>query len=248
MANKNVGYEVVKFLSNQPNVAIVALFLTDINEKDDKKIIKALNNDSTLIFKGVRMHDRIEVLSQLPDFDFIVTVFWPYLLKSDILSLARVNTINFHPALLPLNRGWYPHVFNILHGSKAGVTLHCIDKKADTGNIWAQKIVSVYSDDTSDKLYYRLQHEIITLFKESWDGIVNGKLVPFSQENKVASYNSIKDVQAYDQIQLDLKYTGKEIINRLRARTFEDFGYAYFIDDEGSKIRLSLSLEKERKT
>ena len=131
---------------------------------------------------------------------------------------------------------------------KPGVTLHCIDKKADTGNIWAQKIVSVYSDDTSDKLYYRLQHEIITLFKESWDGIVNGKLVPFSQENKVASYNSIKDVQAYDQIQLDLKYTGKEIINRLRARTFEDFGYAYFIDDEGSKIRLSLSLEKERKT
>jgi len=245
MANKNVGYEVVKYLHNHSTTEIVAIFLTGIDEDDDKKILNIFQGVDILVFTGKRAHDKLEVLEKLPIFDYIVTVFWPYLLKSKMIGLAKIGSVNFHPALLPINRGWYPHVFNILNQTKAGVTLHCIDNGADTGPIWIQKEVPVYSSDTSDKLYYRLQEEIVALFCESWDRIINNKIKPFLQNHKSANYNSIKDVQTYDKICLNSSYTGRDIINRLRARTFGNKGYAYFVDDDGKKIRISISLEEE---
>lgn len=245
MASKKTGYEVAKYLHNHSTTKIVAIFLTGIDENDDKKILNIFKGMDILVFTTKRAHDKLEVLEKLPIFDYIVTVFWPYLLKSKIISLAKIGSVNFHPALLPINRGWYPHVFNILNQTKAGVTLHCIDNGADTGPIWIQKEVPVYSSDTSDKLYYRLQEEIVALFCESWDRIINNKIKPTLQNHKSANYNSIKDVQAYDQICLNSNYTGRDIINRLRARTFGNKGYAYFVDDDGQKVRISIALEVE---
>jgi methionyl-tRNA formyltransferase len=245
MANKKIGYKIANFLFNHPTTEIVALFLTGIDENEDKKILDIFKKAGVPVFIGERKHDQLDVIEKLPIFDYIVTVFWPYLLKSQIIDLAKASTVNFHPALLPINRGWYPHVFNILNQTKAGVTLHCIDSGADTGPIWAQSEVPIYPSDTSDKLYFRLQSEMVTLFCKSWDKIINNKIKPVPQDHKMANYNSIKDVQAYDQIHLDNKYTGREIINRLRARTFGNNGYAYFVDDSGDKIRVAIALEKK---
>jgi len=246
MANKGVGYEIAKYLHHHPETQVVAIFLTGVDEIYDKKILNLFKGGSVLIYAGERPHDKLEVLEKLPVFDYIVTVFWPYLLKPEIISLAKESSVNFHPALLPINRGWYPHVFNILNQTKAGVTLHCIDNGVDTGPIWTQKEVPVYTSDTSDKLYYRLQGEIVTLFCKSWDEIIGNRIEPTPQDHERASYNSIRDVQEYDRIHLDSSYTGRDIINRLRARTFGNKGYAYFVDDDGKKIEVSISLEESQ--
>ena len=71
--------------------------------------------------------------------------------KASAFNLAK-DSVNFHPAFLPINRGWYPHVHSIVDGSKLGVTLHRIDEGADTGPIWVQKEMRLLPHDTS-KLY-----------------------------------------------------------------------------------------------
>jgi len=67
----------------------------------------------------------------------MITVYWPWLIKKNYLNTCK-NSINFHPAYLPKNRGWYPHVNNILDNSVPGVTLHKIDEGIDTGPIWCK--------------------------------------------------------------------------------------------------------------
>lgn len=46
-----------------------------------------------------------------------------------------------------------------------------------------------------------------------------------------------------DRIELDRYYTGAEIINILRARTFGEKGFAYFDSSQG-KVFISIKLEK----
>jgi len=240
LANKDVGYKVAQYLLKQKDTEIVALFLTD--DQENHQITDLFCDQKIQIIKGKRRHDETEIVSELPDFDYIVSVFWPYLLKKSFLDLAHKSTINFHPALLPLNRGWYPHVYNILDNSQPGVTLHTVDEGIDTGSIWAQCTVEQYQNDTSDKLYYRLQNAIVKLFKEVWMDIVNEKIQPIPQDHSRGSYHSVHDIDKYDQIILDRSYTGKEIIDLLRARTFGDKGFSYFIDGEGEKVSIRIDL------
>ena len=112
-------------------------------------------------------------------------------------QLAK-QTINFHPSLLPMNRGWYPHVHNIIRNTRSGVTLHQISKKADEGKIWCQKEVKVNCTDTAKNLYDRLLIHIESLFKSNWNKIKNNKLKAFEQDHSKAIYYNKKDAQAYD--------------------------------------------------
>ena len=244
MANKEVGYKVAKYLIDNGD-SIVALFLSDVDKDTDKKIALVASPCEPIIFSGTRLHDNNENIKLIPEFDFIITVYWPFLLKKDILKLPNEGTINFHPALLPHNRGWYPHVFSIIKGSPAGVTLHSIDKGIDTGKIWAQKEVEILSDDTSDSLYFRLQKEILKLFKDVWPNICTGNIRQTAQDSSMAVYNSINDIDKYNEILLDEMYSGRDIINLLRSRVFGNTSFSYFIDDNGDKINVKLSLSKQ---
>ena len=241
MANKAVGSKVARHLIEQGH-SIVALFLTEDNNSENADLIKITQLPENLIFRNKRAHNIESVVSSIPEFDYLITVYWPYIIKGALIDRIGTNSINFHPAMLPQNRGWYPHVFNILNGRKAGVTLHVINNGADTGPIWAQREIKVLDEDTSDTLYYRLQDEIYQLFVETWPKILNKEIEPKEQDETNASYNSINEVEKFNEIKLDKNYSGKELINILRARTFGDFGYAYFINNENKRVKIRIKL------
>jgi len=158
-----------------------------------------------------------------------------------VLATARVGTVNFHPALLPINRGWYPHVHNILDGSPAGVTLHAMDAGADTGPIWAQRMVEVRPTDVASTLYERLQDEIVDLFRETWPQIVAGEIAPHPQREESAIYHRKSEIDHLDQIDLDAPTTARQVIDRLRARTFGERGFAWF-ETDARRIHVRIEL------
>ena len=142
--NTNVGYDISKFLSNDPSLIIEYLFLSGQYEDIDNKILKVFKNSKTKIIKNSNPKEVSKFLSN-SNLDFHITVYWPYLLDKETIQKAK-SSVNFHPAFLPINRGWYPHVHSIIDGSKSGVTLHEINEFADKGNIWMQKEINIPLD------------------------------------------------------------------------------------------------------
>lgn len=176
------------------------------------------------------------------DIDFMLTVYWPRLLKPEIFGLAKGGCVNFHPALLPVNRGWYPHVHSILDGTPAGVTLHLIDEGADTGPVLAQKKVTVLPTDNAGTLHARLQDEIFELFKQNWPAIKDGRLEAVPQDESEAVYRKKSEVDALDFIDLEKQYRARDLLNLLRARSFGPRGFAYF--EDGGRVYARLQLNR----
>ena len=173
--------------------------------------------------------------------DFIVTVYWAHLISTDVIAAAGRGTVNFHPALLPVNRGWYPHVHSIVDGSPTGVTLHVVDSGADTGPIWAQREVPLTPHDTAGTIYARLQDEIVALFHETWPAIVSGELEPVPQDHARAVYHGRSEVDALDELRLDDVMRVGDVIDRLRARSFGSRGFAWY-DVDGRRVYANLRL------
>ena len=245
-ANHQAGLRVAQFLQSQSEPdQIVALSLCDLNPEVDNLILDVCRLEPECVFIGYQDFSQPDVFQRFSSLqpDVIICVYWPWLLPASIYSECDL-TINFHPALLPANRGWYPHVHNIINGDLAGVTLHELAPEADSGAIWAQKIVDVLSTDTADTLYYRLQEEIVSLFERKWplirDGMVNP--IPQCESSVTPTYNKKNILKQLDAIKLDEPTTARHVINVLRARTFGARGFAHYEDDQGLVyVRIELS-------
>jgi methionyl-tRNA formyltransferase len=188
LANDVPGLDVARYLCARGD-QIVRLYLHDPQRRRFGEEIAAATgtaHGAWFTAAALRDPDRVRGLPEL-EADYVVTVFWAHLLSDEVLSSAGRGTVNFHPALLPHNRGWFPHVHSIVDGSPAGVTLHAMDTGADAGPIWAQRELAVEPWDTAFTLQKRLQAEIVELFRETWPRIVDGTLRPTPQSEAGAS-------------------------------------------------------------
>ena len=240
-ANYFPGLEICKYLVSEGE-HIERMYIVDPEESFAKKIIQASKLSKKNIFTAdkIKEPEHIKELKQL-DVDFMITVYWPYLLKPEIFKVSKNGCINFHPAFLPVNRGWYPHVHSILDGTPTGVTLHLIDENADTGPILVQREVQLEPIDTAGSIYHKLQNEIVLMFKENWTKIKNHEITPIAQDQSKSIYHKKSEISSLDFIDLEKEYKAKDLINILKARTFDDKSFAYFIVD-GKKIYLNLKL------
>ena len=242
-ANGKVGIDIAHYLRREDEV--ILLFVSGQYPEIDAEILAVFGGQESLrTYTGdlrSELNSFIQLIQDL-EIDTIITVYWPFLVPIEVIRLCDL-TVNFHPALLPLNRGWYPHVHNILDGSPAGVTLHELTENADEGRIWAQERVEVYAWDCAGDLYSRLQKKITELFLENWVLIKSRQLKPRQQLTENSSYHSKREISSLDAIDLQRPTTARELINQLRARTFGETGYAYF-EESGAKIRIRIILSK----
>jgi methionyl-tRNA formyltransferase len=197
------------------------------------------------VFTGDQLRDpavlaRIQAL----DADLGLSVLFDHILKPELLALFPRGVVNLHPALLPWNRGQYPNVWSIVEGTPAGTTLHYIDAGIDTGDIIAQREVVVDPADTGESLYRKLERASLALLQETWPALAAGTAGRRTQPPGGGSYHRTRDVDRIDEIDLDRSYTGRALIDLLRARSFPPYTGAWFRAG-GRKIHLRLTLEPE---
>src|SRR5579862_5054037 len=98
---------------------------------------------------------RINVRTQLAqitqNYDLVISIHSKQLFPLELIS--RVRCVNVHPGFNPFNRGWFPQIFSIINGMKAGATIHEIDEQLDHGLIVAQREYNIKSWDTSGSAY-----------------------------------------------------------------------------------------------
>ena len=115
--------------------------------------------------------------------DIIVSYNYRYIIKKEIIDFVKGNAVNLHISYLPYNKGAHPNVWSFLEDTPKGVTIHCIDEGIDTGKIIVQKEVAIDEDRETLKSSYEFLHaEMRSLFKETWDQIKSGAIMPRDQE------------------------------------------------------------------
>ena len=187
--------------------------------------------------------ERAEVLKAIGKLkpDIGVSVLFGYILRPKLVSSLPAGCVNLHPSYLPYNRGAYPNVWSIVEGTPAGVTVHYMDAGIDTGDIIARKEVPVEPVDTGQTLYRKLEDAAYELFVETWPRIRAGDVQPVSQQKMKGTYHRASDVHTVDEIKLDQTYTGRELIDIIRARTFPPYEGAFF-NHGGRRVYLRLAL------
>jgi methionyl-tRNA formyltransferase len=102
----------------------------------------------------------------------------------ELLSIPKKGCINRHSSLLPAYRGIYPLFRNLLYDEKeAGVSIHTMEKKIDTGRVVSQQSFPIEPDDTLFSLFDKCYDISAALVIEAldkidignWQSVQNGR-------------------------------------------------------------------------
>ncbi len=230
LVGKPIGIDVLKFLKNKNNLDIETW-------SNNKGFIK--NNKIKLLKtkKGF-----IEYFKRRKkNYDFLIIVYWPWLVPTELFKKFN-NSVNFHPAFLPIGRGWYPHVHAIIKNFKWGVTLHKISPGIDNGGIWCQKKIKFSELSSATDLYNKSINEILGLFKNNIYKILSGKIYAKKQRGKFLVFSK-RNLLKYDKLKANKKYKLIDLIKINNARSFSNKTYNYFYYND-QKYSFNIDIKK----
>jgi methionyl-tRNA formyltransferase len=171
-------------------------------------------------------------------------VMFGHIIREDLLRLFPRGIANLHPSLLPEGRGCHPNAWAIARQRPMGVTFHLVDAGVDTGPILAQESVVILPVDTASTLYDRAMiaaQDLLDRFLDKW---LAGELRPRPQTETSELPRRRTDLERELQVIPEKMYSGRELIDLLRARTFFPHqGALYEID--GKRLRLRIQIEED---
>jgi methionyl-tRNA formyltransferase len=245
-ANNRLGHSVTRWLRTSSAEIVGVVAHPAGSGKFTREIVEDAGVAADRVFDGskLRQRDTLEAIASLRP-QIGVSVLFGYILQPELIAMFPEGCINLHPALLPYNRGAYPNVWSIVDRTPAGVTIHYIDAGIDTGDIIVQRETPVEPFDTGATLYAKLEAEALSLFQETWPWIASGCAPRFPQCGR-GTQHRVRDAERLDEIDLDRAYTGRELIDILRARTFPPYRGA-FIRCGGRKVYISVQFAVDEK-
>jgi methionyl-tRNA formyltransferase len=191
--------------------------------KDDKTLVNQLDNAAPL--------------------DLGVLAWWPKIISKEIIKRPNLGFVNTHPSMLPYNRGKHYNFWALVEQTTFGVSIHLVDEGIDSGDIVAQKQIDYSWEDTGKTLYDKAQVAMFELFRESYPQIRQFKINRKPQDLSEGSFHFGKELESASVIDLDKSYTARELLNLLRARTFDGFPSCTF-EDNGRKYEVRINIKE----
>lgn len=148
--------------------------------------------------------------------DVVFCFGWSNLIKKEILSIAPLGVIGYHPALLPFNRGRHPIIWALALGlHETGSSFFFMDTSADTGDILSQKRIFI-KDDTARTLYDKIINVAIEQIGEFLPTLTDGSFQRLPQQ--ISTGNVWRKRSKIDG-RIDLRMSASWIVNLVRALT-----------------------------
>lgn len=99
--------------------------------------------------------------------DVIFCFGWSKLLKQELIGLAPLGIVGFHPAALPANRGRHPLIWALVLGlDKTASTFFFMDSGADSGDILSQQEIMIVAQDDARTLYDKVVEAALVQIEE----------------------------------------------------------------------------------
>ena len=113
---------------------------------------------------------------------------WSELLKKELLHLAPMGMVGFHPAALPQNRGRHPLIWALALGlEETASTFFFMDEGADSGDILSQKFIKIEYQDDARSLYSKIVDISLQQIEEFVPKLESGTYIRISQDNSKAN-------------------------------------------------------------
>ena len=136
---------------------------------------------------------------------------------------ASRRLYNIHFSALPRYRGVFTSIWPLLNGEReSGVTLHEIDRGADTGRIVAQRRFPLAEGTTARALYDMYMREGLLLFREWLPRLLREPPPAFAQDETLASSYNRKSLDLR-RVELDLTKPAAEICRMVDAFHFPEY-------------------------
>tara|TARA_E500000331_G_C17185110_1_gene682294 strand:- start:113 stop:859 length:747 start_codon:yes stop_codon:yes gene_type:complete len=240
-AANNVGLELSSFICDLEHP--VEFAITCKGDKREPEIYEKFRRSGILCYRNIDINsENFFSLLEKENIDIVFLLWWPKIVKENIIGQAKIGFVNLHPSLLPYNRGKHPYYWSIVENTPAGVSIHFITKNIDDGSIIAQREIPIDITTTGEDLYNKSIKEIINLFKEAYPKIISGNIESTGQKDKESTFHLSKELDIHSEIHLDRKYTGREIIDIIRARSFPGSPSSFFhLDDKKYYINIKIT-------
>jgi len=227
MAHGNVGRQAVDFLISRYREDVALVVTTGWDD-----IARAAERAGLAWLEWTGNAATAEAIAaQGGSFDLGVLAWWPHLIRQPLAGLPAAGFINFHPSLLPFNRGKHYNFWALVEEAPFGVTLHAIDQGVDSGDIVAQRAIPYDWTDTGSTLHAKAQAEILALFCDTYPQLRTLAFERTPQDPAAGSFHRASELEQASRIELDRTYRGRDLLNLLRARTFPGYPGCRFEDN-----------------
>jgi methionyl-tRNA formyltransferase len=225
-ADKHVGLETLKYLLASFKNDLKLLVVTEQN--DLSEYANQFGIPTEIYTENI--HETIHKLS----IDLGILAWWPKIIKTELINSTINGFINFHPSLLPHNRGKHYNFWAIVEECPFGVSIHRVEEGIDNGSILAQKEIPYDWEDNGETLFLKAQSCMLELFMDAYPKIRNNQLTPYNQDLSKGSFHKAHEIDSASKLTLDKTITTRLLLNLLRARTFSGHPSCWFESDEGS--------------
>lgn len=218
------GLAVLKYLADRPSVEVVgAIVHPQANATHLDEIVEVCARNGIAPIDILEARARFDELIAPLAPDFIVSIYFDYILDDRFIELPAKDSINLHPGYLPYNKGFYYYAWAVLDGTSAGVSIHRIVSAVDAGPIISQKRVLIDGTDTGDVIYDKHMDASVELFRTTWPSIESGTYQLFRQRHK-GTRKKITETNEAMEIDPNATYVARELIDLLRVFCFRGSG------------------------
>ena len=177
-----------------------------------------------------------EVLSWIQEKspDVIFCFGWSKLLKQDLLGLAPLGVVGFHPAALPANRGRHPLIWALVLGlKKTASTFFFMDAGSDSGDILSQRKIIIDDADDARTLYDKVTQTALEQIEEFVPMLAAGTFLRQKQDQQLA--NTWRKRASADG-RIDWRMSAHSIHNLVRGLAKPYVGAHFMVDGQEIKI------------
>lgn len=164
----------------------------------------------------INSKNTIEWISSLKP-DIIFCFGWSSLIKKDLLDLAPMGVVGYHPAKLPQNRGRHPLIWALALGLKESAsTFFFMNEGADDGDILSQKDFEILDIDDARTLYDKIVMTALLQIEEFIPQLENNTYRRIEQNHFLSN---IWRKRGKADGKIDFRMNSEAIYNLVRALT-----------------------------
>jgi methionyl-tRNA formyltransferase len=237
LADGHVGLEITRWL--------IANYRNDIG-----LIVTTVDNDAATVARGAQVPWLVfQSSAQVADFaakerlsfDLGLLAWWPKIILSPLLDLPRHGFVNTHPSLLPYSRGKHYNFWSIVERVPFGVSLHMVEQGIDSGDVIAQIEIPYDWEDTGGSLFRKAGEAMLVLVRQTYPKLRDLDFGTSPQDLAAGKFHRASELEPASLIDLDKTYSARDLLNRLRARTFPGYPACTFSDGDATyEVRVDI--------